>query len=112
LIKNVDAAERFAGGRDVSGDRLAVREIAICGMYRMVIDAQLGLDRFQSFQVACTDRHGGARLREPKRDAAADAARASRNDDAFAIEIEPHVFPSRSLNQHVTTADKRRPFPC
>ncbi len=36
--QNVDTAERLASGRDVSGDRLAVSEIARCGMDRMVID--------------------------------------------------------------------------
>jgi hypothetical protein len=61
-------------------------------MDRTVIDGQLGLDRFQSFQVACTDGHGGACLREPERDAAADTARASRDDDTFTVEIETHVF--------------------
>src|ERR1700737_3900741 len=74
--QNVDATERLAGCCNVSADRLAVSEIARCGMDRVAINVQLGLDRFQSFQIACANGHGGASLREPERDAAADAARA------------------------------------
>ncbi len=63
-------------------------------MGQMAVNVQLGLDGFQSFQIARADRHCSASLREPERNTAADATRSTSDDDALTVEFEPHLFAS------------------